>query len=241
VEREGSGWRVCGSEQVLTDESLLGCAYSTSALLRPILQDTLLPTAAYVGGPGEIAYFAQLPPLYDHFDLPMPMVVPRARFRVVDSGSQRLLDQLGLQVESLDGDVDGLRRGLSTVPDGCPTPEDLEAALISPFQQELDHSGPALQRVDPALKSALSKTEQAVQRSVQKLTRRYADALARRDSVTHERFDRLLLRLRPQGAPQERIHSWPAYGARHGVEGFVDAVVGAVRPFDGELVNLVLP
>lgn len=241
VEREGSDWRVCGSQHVLTDEALLQCAYSTSALLRPILQDTLLPTAAYVGGPGEIAYFAQLPPLYDLFDLPMPMVVPRARFRVVDSGSQRLLDQLGLQVDCLDGDLDGLRRGLSVVPDGFPTPEALEAALTSPFQQELGKAGPVLQQVDPTLNSALSKTQQAVERSIQKLTRRYADALARRDSVTHERLDRLLLRLMPQGAPQERIHSWPAYGARYGVEGFVDAVVGAVRPFDGTLVNLVLP
>ena len=56
--------------------------FSTSALLRPIVQDALLPTAAYVGGPAEVAYFAQLAPLYAAYDLAMPLVVPRARLRV---------------------------------------------------------------------------------------------------------------------------------------------------------------
>ena len=49
----------------------------TTALLRPLLQDTLLPTAAYLGGPGEIAYFSQLPPVYAALDVPMPLIVPR--------------------------------------------------------------------------------------------------------------------------------------------------------------------
>src|SRR6185295_19424206 len=48
--------------------------FSTSALLRPILQDSLLPTAAYVGGPAEVSYFAQLGPVYDSFGLTAPLV-----------------------------------------------------------------------------------------------------------------------------------------------------------------------
>jgi uncharacterized protein YllA (UPF0747 family) len=38
-------------------------SFSTSALLRPLVQDTMLPTAAYLGGPAECTYFAQLPPV----------------------------------------------------------------------------------------------------------------------------------------------------------------------------------
>ena len=57
---------------------------SSSALLRPILQDSVLPTVGYVGGPGELNYFAQLSSLYEAFGLEMPMFVPRARFRIID-------------------------------------------------------------------------------------------------------------------------------------------------------------
>ncbi len=70
--------------------------FSTSALLRPILQDSLLPTAAYVGGPAEVSYFAQLAPIYDAFELTAPLVVPRARFRCVDASTRRRLAALGI-------------------------------------------------------------------------------------------------------------------------------------------------
>src|SRR5438309_81170 len=68
-----------------------------SALLRPIVQDALLPPAAYVAGPGEASYFAQVAAIAPHFDLPPPLVVPRARLRIVDEPARALLDKLGLQ------------------------------------------------------------------------------------------------------------------------------------------------
>jgi len=84
--------------------------FSTSALLRPIVQDALLPTAAYVGGPAEVAYFAQLPPLYRAFDRALPLVVPRARFRIVDERARRLLERLGLGAADAERPEAELRR-----------------------------------------------------------------------------------------------------------------------------------
>ena len=95
AEVHGDGVHTLGAlRAALADDPL---CFSTSALLRPILQDFLLPTAAYVAGPGEVAYFAQLAPLYEAYGLPVPVVVPRARFRLLDDGARHTLDQLGLQ------------------------------------------------------------------------------------------------------------------------------------------------
>ncbi len=97
-----AGWQLVGSDHLASEGELADALatdplrFSTSALLRPILQDTLLPTAAYVGGPAEVSYFAQLGPLYARFGLAPPLVVPRARFLCVDARSRRLLGQLGL-------------------------------------------------------------------------------------------------------------------------------------------------
>jgi bacillithiol biosynthesis cysteine-adding enzyme BshC len=77
--------------------------FSTSAALRPIVQDTLLPTAAYVGGPAEVAYFAQLPSLYRAFDRPMPLIIERSHFRIVDERSRRRLARLGVTAAQLEG------------------------------------------------------------------------------------------------------------------------------------------
>ncbi|HVV52757.1 MAG TPA: bacillithiol biosynthesis cysteine-adding enzyme BshC, partial [Polyangia bacterium] len=100
-------WRLAGCEAAFTPGEIEGALardplrFSTSALLRPIVQDTLLPTAAYVGGPAEVSYFAQAAVLYQHFQLDMPLIVPRARFRCLDPHTRRRLGELGLGADDL--------------------------------------------------------------------------------------------------------------------------------------------
>jgi bacillithiol biosynthesis cysteine-adding enzyme BshC len=75
--------------------------FSPNVLLRPIYQDALFPTAAYVGGPSEISYFAQLAPVYARFGLPMPVIYPRKTATLVNARADRELAALRLSV----GDV----------------------------------------------------------------------------------------------------------------------------------------
>lgn len=236
IESCDGGYRVVGTGEpvALGGEG----TFSTSALLRPILQDTLLPTVAYVGGPGEIAYLAQLPPLYAHFGLTMPLVVPRARFRVVDETSRRLAEQLGLSPDALHRSREELIAAVVRAPEGLPSPDVLFASLVGPAQRALEDFEAAAASVDPALGKAARKTSGAVSEAAARLVERYRRALAERDAVQVQRLDRLLARLAPDGAPQERVHGWPWYGARYGVEGFVRAVLDAVVPFDGALRDL---
>ena len=83
--RDGAGaFRLAASGQELSGSKLLALIrnrpadVSPGVLLRPLMQDHLLPTAAYVGGPAEVAYWAQVYALYPLFDLAPPAVVPRA-------------------------------------------------------------------------------------------------------------------------------------------------------------------
>lgn len=215
-----------------------GATFSTSALLRPILQDSWLPTVAYVGGPGEIAYFAQLPPLYAAFDLPTPLVVPRARFRVIDDASRRLLDHLGIDADALSAPRETLLGRLVRPTGDHPDPVALEAALLDPLRAALAAFGPHADALDPGLARATAKTTGTVVEAVTRLVERYRRTLAQGDTVTTDRLDRLRVRLQPDGAPQERVHAWPWFAARYGVRGFVDTVLDAVVPFDGALRDL---
>ncbi|ATB31972.1 hypothetical protein MEBOL_005444 [Melittangium boletus DSM 14713] len=214
--------------------------FTTSALLRPLLQDTWLPTAAYVGGPGEIAYFAQLAPLYAHLGLPMPLVVPRARFRVIDDRVRRLLDRLGLAPEDAAAPRDALLARIAARDTGqdFEPPEAIEARLVSAFASELARLGERTASFEPGFARALSRTDKTVRGGISRLVARYGRAIAQRDQVTLERVDRLRAYLSPDGAPQERIHGLPYYACRFGSQAFTRRVLDACVPFLGDLKDL---
>ncbi|WP_224364568.1 bacillithiol biosynthesis cysteine-adding enzyme BshC [Hyalangium versicolor] len=214
--------------------------FTTSALLRPILQDTWLPTAAYVGGPGEIAYFAQLAPLYSHVGLPMPLILPRSRFRVLDDRVRGLLDKLGLSPDEVATPRDELLTRLAThgAGEGFDPPEAVEARLMGTLAPELARLGERMATLDPSFAHAIERTEESVRLALSRLVAKYSRALAQRDQVTAERLDRLRTYLLPDGAPQERIYSLPYYACRFGARAFTRQVLESCAPFSGALEDL---
>ncbi|WP_257455264.1 bacillithiol biosynthesis cysteine-adding enzyme BshC [Archangium lipolyticum] len=214
--------------------------FTTSALLRPILQDSWLPTAAYVGGPGEIAYFAQLAPLHAHVGLPMPLIVPRARFRVIDDRARRLLDTLGLSPDDAAAPRDELLARLAArdAGGGFEPPEAVEARLLGDFASELARLGERMAAIDPTFARAVTRTDKTVRRGISRLAARYGRAITQRDQVMVDRVDRLRAYLAPDGAPQERIHGLPYYACRLGSQAFTRLVLEACEPFSGNLKDL---
>lgn len=75
--------------------------FSTSAVLRPVVQDKLFPTLAYVGGPGEVAYFAQLKRVFRLFGQRMPVVFPRKSYLLIEPGVAKVMDRFSLTLEDL--------------------------------------------------------------------------------------------------------------------------------------------
>ena len=82
--------------------------WSAGALLRPLVQDFLLPTAAYVGGPAEVAYHAQIGSVYAEFGIPRPVILPRPSVTLVEPQQARALDAEGLRLADLVGDPEAL-------------------------------------------------------------------------------------------------------------------------------------
>jgi bacillithiol biosynthesis cysteine-adding enzyme BshC len=224
VERCAEGWRVVGSERIVEPQHL-----STSALLRPIVQDTLLPTAAIIGGPGELNYFAQMPPLYAHFGLPMPMVMPRARFRAVESRAASQLKKLKLTPEDVEAPFATVMHRVMPVSPEL-TPELLERRL-------LDAIAPVLDAV-PQLDDAVKRTRATMARAASRLAGRYAAAQRTRDEVLVSQVKRLQSALFPHDEPQERVLGFPAFAAKSGIARFSSMVLESVVPFSTSVQTL---
>jgi uncharacterized protein YllA (UPF0747 family) len=193
--------------------------FSTSALFRPVLQDSLLPTVANVAGPGEINYFAQMEPLYAHFGLVPPLLVPRARFRCVDARARRWLAQAGLGAADLDLPRDALRARLPTpVPEGARSPADLRALVASQIAPALDSIAASVAAAGDHLGRPIQRTRDSVAHALIRLIERYERTLIERDQTGLRRIQRLERALYPDGVPQERYYGWPSLAGRVGVK-----------------------
>lgn len=200
--------------------------FTTSALLRPILQDTLLPTAAYVGGPGELAYFSQLSGVYELLNLPMPMLVLRSRFRILEERTRTLLKEAGLTADALDKPVTH------------PAAASLEARLIKALEAELSNERASLLKIDPALKKNLEQTSATIRFAIGKLASKVGRTLAAKDKPAIDRLAALRVQLLPNGEPQERVYGLPYYAAKYGTRAFISLVMKTVVPFEGQQEDL---
>ena len=246
-------WALSGCDEIVPGDAVTEALardplrFSTSALLRPIVQDTLLPTAAYVGGPAEVSYFAQLGPVYEHFHLALPLIVPRARFRCFDAHSRRLLAELSLTPNDLARPRPELVAGLRAArPPGAPDPAALAARArneIAPRVAEIADAIAAALPADKNLARAAERTRAGVARALGRLTDRYARKLAERDGVALARLGRLEAALAPGGHPQERVYAWPWLAGRHGPQALKRAVfdrLTSVGPFSATLEEIDL-
>jgi bacillithiol biosynthesis cysteine-adding enzyme BshC len=199
--------------------------FSTSALLRPIVQDALLPTAAYIGGPAEVAYFAQLPPLYRAYDRAMPLVVPRSRFRIVDERARRLLGRLGLATADAERpEAELLARLRRPGPSGA----DVCDRLLAPFARA--HGELAATVSSPELSRALARTLISVERAIGKLAGKVERAALYQDASLVDAVRRLRALLAPDGAPQERVLALAGFAARGGDRAITAGVLAAIDP-----------
>ncbi len=241
------GWRLAGgSEQVFQDEELAAAlaseprSFSTTALLRPILQDTLLPTAAYVAGPDEASSLIQLPTLYEHLELPMPLVIPRGRFRWVEPPDAALLLELGIPGSSVAQPPPELLAQLADPAVDLPPPGELQRYLVDGVANGLRAFREDVAELDSGLVKAIEQAENNVVDTLAELIAHYRRALGEREATLRQQVERLRSRLFPDGKPMERAFGLPYLACRFGVDRLKAQLMDAYTPFDPGVIELTL-
>ena len=231
--REAAGFRLRDGGELLPAIRLQTLArerpesLSPNVALRPILQDYLFPTLAYVAGPGELAYFAQLRPVYQAFDVPMPLIVPRASFTLVDSHAARLLDRYGLSLAGMFGGTDALRERIARklIPPLLGRRLEETAAGTKALAERLCTD---LVSFDPTLAEAMERSRRKILYQLAKIERKASREMLRRDQRAVEETAYLCQMLYPDKHLQERFYSILPFLAQHGL-GLIDTIYENVR------------
>jgi|WetSurSiteA1Bulk_404760.scaffolds.fasta_scaffold06864_3 bacillithiol synthase len=209
LERRDSGFALKNGSRIFSLDELLSLAeqtpekFSPNVLLRPLIQDYLFPTIAYVGGSSEVAYFAQIEVLYRLFGRPMPVIWPRNSFTLIESQIGAEMDRLQITLQDCFHDRQSLTEkvlrnsGFSEA-----------ATNIEGLQRLLDHGlteiKPELQAVDPTLARALETARRKIFHNVQRLKSQVIRLEATQNSAISNIVDMLRNNCFPNGALQER-------------------------------------
>ncbi|WP_407538780.1 bacillithiol biosynthesis cysteine-adding enzyme BshC [Deinococcus radiomollis] len=186
-----------------------------AAGLRPAIQDALLPTLAFVVGPGEIAYGAQLSGVYALHGLEQPLLWPRLSVTWLESNVARMLSRFGLTAGQFQVDPErALGEALATQRGAAAA----SAERLNELQAQFARLSSELAALDPTLEGAAARTGTRTLAQLSRLQGLAVRALARAENDRTGQLSRLRLHLLPNGTPQEREMNFLTYLLKHGDE-----------------------
>ncbi len=189
--------------------------FSPNALLRPIVQDKLFPTVAYVGGPAEIAYFAQIEVLYRMYARPMPVIWPRSSFTLIEPEVGADMDRLGIEFEDcFHGRQHLTEKALHH--SKTSSAENILEGMRNGIGAALDEVRPAVETLDASLGPAMITAKNKILHQLESLRAKFVRLEARQDDSLVEKIDRVLGHCFPNKNLQERELSVHYFMSRHG-------------------------
>jgi bacillithiol biosynthesis cysteine-adding enzyme BshC len=190
---------------------------SPNALLRPVVQDYVLPTIAYVGGPAELAYMAQSEVLYRDLLKRMPVMLARSAFTLLDARAGKLMDRYGLAVPSFFHGDDAVREIIAR--------KLVPASLAQEFErvqkatsESLDQLRADLVSFDPTLAAAADKSRSKIRYQLSKLERKTNRETVNRNERAVAEANYMSGLIYPEKHLQERFYSILPFLAKHGPE-----------------------
>ncbi len=206
--------------------------FSANVLLRPVMQDHLLPTLCYIGGPAEIAYFAQIEVVYSKLAGRVTPIVPRIFATLVEPRIAKLLDRYQLSLADLFGGPEKTRELVAS--------RALPDSILKSFDQAAEHleqalsliQGP-LEKLDRTLIDAAENAGAKMRYQLQGVRDKAARAEARKNTEVLRHADELVTALYPNKDLQEREVGAAYFLLKYG-RGVMEQIKAAVRTGCGE-------
>ncbi|UCE20217.1 MAG: bacillithiol biosynthesis cysteine-adding enzyme BshC [Gemmatimonadota bacterium] len=177
---------------------------SPNVVLRPVVRSSILPTAAYIGGPAEISYYAQLKGVFEFFGVPMPIVYPRVRVTLIESKVRRILEKHSVTPEEVFQDAHGVIRNI------------IEKSLPDTFQIVFHESKSGIDElfgkiresvlpIDNSLDGLITRSRNRLAHDVDKIEKKAIQAKKKSEETVVQQIHKVRAHLFPQGMQQERI------------------------------------
>ncbi len=226
------GYRAKGSTREFTLAELSEIAankpqrLSPGVMLRPVVQDWLLPTACYFGGGAEIAYFAQNSGVYATLDRPVTPILHRQSFTIVEAKQRKVLKKFDLSLPQLFDGIEQITLLLAEKSGASGTAR-LFADAEEKINTELNRLDQHLSQIDTTVAENLATRRRKMIYHIAVLRKKALLAQLRKDEVTSRQIQNLFSALLPKGELQERTLNVFSFLNKFGLN-FIDWLYQAI-------------
>jgi bacillithiol biosynthesis cysteine-adding enzyme BshC len=239
IEKSGDIYKVLNTEISFGEQELRQLIadhperFSPNVVLRPIYEETILPNIAYLGGPAEVAYWLQLKPVFDHFGVQFPALMPRNFALVLDRAIQRKIEKLGLDDAGLFQPVQDWKKSFVTSHASMDIDLSQEKqALDQVFDQMTEQASSLDKTLEGAFQAgkvrALKVMEQLAAKVRKAEERKQSDRIRQREEVQQYCY--------PGGSPQERVENFMKFYLSD--PNFVEQLYGLFDPLNFDFMIL---
>ena len=200
---------------------------STSAVTRPLLQDFVFQPAVFVGGPAEVAYYAQIAPLHDLLGVQLPRVALRGHVLVAPKRLVRFMSRFDIKPETIFTSPDQLLA--EREPEGVAEIRRQAAEGEKELMARIERIGELGLPAEHALARAVNRSIGHIEYHFRKLTERAIKGLVRKDKERYAAVKELIAMLYPDQQVQDRIAGWFPFWHRYR-EQLVERVIEEIEP-----------
>lgn len=187
--------------------------FSPNVILRPVFQEWVLPNLAYVGGGGELAYWLERRSQFEHFGVPMPMLVRRPSVLWIDKNTSQRLAKLDLQTTDLLLDIDVLlKQYIQTHTEEVVDLATEKTALSALFEQINDKAT----HLDASLATSVAAQQTQMLHALEKLEEKLVRTAKKKYDTELQQVQKIKEKTFPQGGLQERYDNFLMYYALYG-------------------------
>ncbi len=220
IEKQGNDFVALNTDIRFTEEQLKNIIenspekLSPNVVLRPLYQQKILPNIAYVGGPGELAYWLEYKSLFENYGIDFPILMPRNFVSVIDKGTESKIRKLNLDATSFFKDGEELVKQLIKTQHDDINLEDIKEKLAIIYSSVTE----TVSGIDKTLIATAEAEKQKAINGVAAIEQKINRALKQKSETDVNQIWAIKGKLFPNGSPQERYDNFSAFYSKYGNE-----------------------
>lgn len=240
IEKDGSIYRLTESRDQFSEEEIFRLleekpeCFSPNVALRPLYQEVVLPNLSYTGGPGELAYWLQLKGVFDHFEVPFPILLPRKFLLYISPATSERIKKLDVSITELFTEFKNLKK---------PYLERISGTEINLSEEKkqlndiFEHLAEKVKQVDNSLLGAVGQQKKGVFKSFAQFEKRIRKTEEQRHETALKQLEKLQDKLFPGGGLQERYDNFLNFYIND--KDFLNKIYEQLDPFDFRFMVLI--